>query len=162
MSKHEAGSDPPDDPVLFQRVGAHCHRHVEPSRRVEHGECRDDESPGECVRAVEADAQLRVAILAGAGEKAFCAGADLKEIVALGGRGDQLFPPGDGFGGFATFGARNRGLPPSAALPGWRIRSHDRVRSRGRGDRREAASRKSNAAALPRAARSIVCPAAFR
>ena len=73
---------------------------------------------GECVRAVEADAQLRVAILTGAGEKAFCAGADLKEIVALGGKGDQLFPPGDGFGGFATL---RRTKPWIAAVGGFAL-----------------------------------------
>ncbi len=46
----------------------------------------------------EADEEVRVVILTGAGPKAFCAGADLKEISA--GRGDQLFTPEHGFAGF--------------------------------------------------------------
>ena len=119
MSKHEAGSDPPDDPVLFQRVGAHI-AIVTLNRpaALNTVNAAMTNRLGECVRAVEADAQLRVAILAGAGEKAFCAGADLKEIVALGGRGDQLFPPGDGFGGFATF---RRTKPWIAAVGGFAL-----------------------------------------
>lgn len=113
----EAERSATDDPVLFERVGEHVavvtlNRpgalntvNAAMTRRL-----------GECARAIESDPRLRVAILTGAGERAFCAGADLKEIFALGGKGDQLFPPGDGFGGFATF---RRSKPWIAAVGGF-------------------------------------------
>ena len=116
MATSEAQRNAPEDPVVFEHVGEHIavitlNRpaalntvNAAMTRRL-----------GECVRAVEADPLLRVAILTGAGEKAFCAGADLKEIFALGGQGAQLFPPGDGFGGFATF---RRTKPWIAAVGG--------------------------------------------
>ncbi|MCW2779493.1 MAG: enoyl-CoA hydratase [Frankiales bacterium] len=47
----------------------------------------------------EDDADVRCVVLTGAGDKAFCAGADLKAL----GRGERPFAPGrerDGFGGF--------------------------------------------------------------
>jgi len=56
------------------------------------------------VRQIEEDPELRVAILAGAGGKAFCAGADLAEAAA--GRGADLSAGGNGFGGFVN--ARRR------------------------------------------------------
>lgn len=50
------------------------------------------------VKRVEADADIRVAILASSHEKVFCAGADLAEISA--GRGHTLSTPDGGFAGF--------------------------------------------------------------
>ena len=50
------------------------------------------------VERVDADPDIRVAILTGAGPHAFCAGADLKEISA--GRGSTLFTAKGGFAGF--------------------------------------------------------------
>jgi enoyl-CoA hydratase/carnithine racemase len=50
------------------------------------------------VERVEADPDLWVAILTGAGPHAFCAGADLKEVSA--GRGSTLSTAKGGFGGF--------------------------------------------------------------
>ena len=50
------------------------------------------------VRQVEDDPQIRVAILASADPRVFCAGADLKEIAA--GRGMMLAPAAGGFAGF--------------------------------------------------------------
>jgi enoyl-CoA hydratase/carnithine racemase len=50
------------------------------------------------VERVEADPDLWVAILTGAGPHAFCAGADLKEVSA--GRGTTLSTRNGGFGGF--------------------------------------------------------------
>jgi enoyl-CoA hydratase/carnithine racemase len=117
MTRQDVAQDPPPDPVLFEVVGEHI-AIVTLNRpaALNTVNAAMTKRLGECIRAVEADAQLRVAILTGAGEKAFCAGADLKEIVALGGKGDQLFPPGDGFGGFATF---RRTKPWIAAVSGF-------------------------------------------
>lgn len=50
------------------------------------------------VERIEADPDLWVAILTGAGPHAFCAGADLKEVSN--GRGATLSTPKGGFGGF--------------------------------------------------------------
>lgn len=50
------------------------------------------------VERMEADPDLWVAILTGAGPHAFCAGADLKEVSN--GRGHTLSTPKGGFGGF--------------------------------------------------------------
>src|SRR4051794_27746804 len=50
------------------------------------------------VKLVDADPDVRVAILTGAGSAVFCAGADLKEVAA--GRVDDLKTPDGGFGGF--------------------------------------------------------------
>lgn len=50
------------------------------------------------VREAEEDANIRVVLLAGVGEKSFCAGADLKEVAA--GRGRELATAGGGFAGF--------------------------------------------------------------
>src|ERR1700745_1469243 len=50
------------------------------------------------VKTVEADNDIRVASLTGAGEQAFCAGADLKEIAA--GGLQRLFTTDGGFAGF--------------------------------------------------------------
>lgn len=106
-----------DDPVLYERVGQHIAL-VTLNRPAALNTVNGAMTKrlGECVRAVEADPDLRVAILTAAGDRAFCAGADLKEIVALGGKGDQLFPPGDGFAGFATF---RRTKPWIAAVDGF-------------------------------------------
>lgn len=50
------------------------------------------------VAEVEADPDIWVAVLTGAGDKVFCAGADLKEVAA--GRVSTLFTPGGGFAGY--------------------------------------------------------------
>lgn len=50
------------------------------------------------VKHIEANPALRVGILTGRGELAFCAGADLKEVAA--GGLDRLFTADGGFGGF--------------------------------------------------------------
>lgn len=51
------------------------------------------------VAEVERDASVQVAILTGAGEKAFCAGADLKELASGSAPGGRSTSEG-GFGGF--------------------------------------------------------------
>ena len=65
------------------------------------------------VEQLEQDPDVWVAILTGAGEGVFCAGADLKEISA--GRGDCLSTPANGFAGF-VFAKRRK--PWIAAVNG--------------------------------------------
>lgn len=68
------------------------------------------------VKKTEADASVRVVLLTGAGEKAFCAGADLKMIAA--GRGAELNTPDNGFGGFVY---AKRTKPWIAAVNGFAL-----------------------------------------
>lgn len=68
------------------------------------------------VNKIERNPEIRVAILAGAGGKAFCAGADLSEAAA--GRGAELSAGGNGFGGFVN---ANRKKPWIAAVQGFAL-----------------------------------------
>lgn len=61
--------------------------------------------------AFEADPELWVAIVTGAGDKAFCAGADLKSV----GRGSRTMPSG----GFAGLTSRTKLKPVIAAVNGF-------------------------------------------
>jgi len=54
---------------------------------------------GEAFDRFEADPELWVAIVTGAGDKAFCAGADLKEAAATGFKSSRPWTPPSGFGG---------------------------------------------------------------
>jgi enoyl-CoA hydratase len=65
------------------------------------------------VRRTEADPAIRAVILTGAGEKAFCAGADLKAVAAGGANG--LWTAEAGFAGFV---AAHRHKPWIAAVNG--------------------------------------------
>ena len=53
------------------------------------------------VKALEADPDIRVVVLTGQGDRAFCAGADLKE-VAVTGTGSGRSTPDGGFAGFVA------------------------------------------------------------
>lgn len=65
------------------------------------------------VRSTEADEDVWAVILTGAGSKAFCAGADLKEVAA--GNADILHTPEGGFAGFVH---SRRAKPWIAAVNG--------------------------------------------
>jgi enoyl-CoA hydratase len=67
---------------------------------------------GECHERFEADDDARVLVLTGAGDVAFCAGADLKAIESLGPRLDD---PGGPLG----FTRRVASKPTIAAVAGW-------------------------------------------
>ncbi|WP_050759386.1 enoyl-CoA hydratase-related protein [Luminiphilus syltensis] len=54
----------------------------------------------EAVQRVDEDESLRVAILTGAGDTVFCAGADLRTVSE--GRGQELVHPSAGFAGFVN------------------------------------------------------------
>jgi enoyl-CoA hydratase/carnithine racemase len=68
------------------------------------------------VKETENDPQIRVVIITGAGEKAFCAGADLKLIAA--GRGIELNSEDNGFAGFVY---AKRKKPWIAAVNGFAL-----------------------------------------
>lgn len=65
------------------------------------------------VREIDADPDVRVVVLTGAGGKVFCAGADLKEVAA--GNMDKLVRTGTGFAGFVH---HDRKTPWIAAVEG--------------------------------------------
>lgn len=65
------------------------------------------------IDATEADPDIRVVVLTGAGHQAFCAGADLKDVAA--GRGSELSTRRGGFAGFVY---RERSKPWIAAVNG--------------------------------------------
>jgi enoyl-CoA hydratase/carnithine racemase len=67
----------------------------------------------EAIDRLEADARARVGILTGAGDKAFCAGMDLKAFAA--GEGAAIIEGRGGFGGFTAY---PRSKPVVAALNG--------------------------------------------
>jgi enoyl-CoA hydratase len=71
------------------------------------------EQLGGAVRAIEADPEIRAAIITGAGRRAFCGGADLKEVAA--GNGWSFFTKEGGFAGFVD-AARDK--PWIAAIEG--------------------------------------------
>lgn len=68
---------------------------------------------GDIVAEVEGADDIRVAILTGEGERAFCAGADLNEVAA--GRLDDCFTDAGGFAGFVN---AKRSKPWIAAVNG--------------------------------------------
>lgn len=70
----------------------------------------------EIVKQTEEDPSIRVIILTGKGEKAFCAGADLKVIAS--GRGIELQSAQNGFGGFVY---AKRTKPWIAAVNGFAL-----------------------------------------
>jgi crotonobetainyl-CoA hydratase len=69
---------------------------------------------GEAVEQAEADPQIRVLILTGTGEQAFCAGADLKAIA----RGERILPRGKEHWSFAGFVNHFTSKPTIAAVNG--------------------------------------------
>ena len=106
---------PAEEPILFERIARHIARvtlnrpqarnaiNVAMTLRLE-----------EIVRSIEADPELRVAILAAAPGPAFCAGADLAEVAA--GRGPSLMTRDGGFAGF-VYAVRHK--PWIAAVHGF-------------------------------------------
>lgn len=105
------------EPILFERIGRHIALvtlnrpaarnaiNLAMTLRIE-----------ELVRLIEADPELRVAILAAADGKAFCAGADLGEVAA----GDGLLLR-TADGGFAGFVYAQRKKPWIAAVHGFAL-----------------------------------------
>jgi len=99
--------------VIVEKVGTHIAL-VTLNRPEKQNAINGDISRGleAAVEAIEADDQLRVAVLAAAGDKAFCAGADLAAIAA--GARDLSTRKG----GFAGFVRLHRTKPWIAAIHG--------------------------------------------
>jgi crotonobetainyl-CoA hydratase len=69
---------------------------------------------GDALAEAEADPSVRVVVLTGAGDKAFCAGADLKAIAA----GERILPEGREHWGLAGWVNHPVGVPTIAAVNG--------------------------------------------
>ena len=111
IAQNETGVDP--GPVILRREGAIALVTLcrPASRNAVNPElARELER---IVAEVERDDEVKVAILTGAGEQAFCAGADLREVAA--GRLDDCFTIEGGFGGFVN---ARRAKPWIAAVNG--------------------------------------------
>ena len=107
----------PPQAVLFERVATHVALITinRPDRRnaVNGAVAR---LIARYVRQVEDDPEIRVAILTGAGDKSFCAGADLSEVSS--GRTPEFAAEGNGFGGFVN---AQRRKPWVAAVRGFAL-----------------------------------------
>jgi acetyl-CoA C-acetyltransferase len=105
----------PERAVLFEKLTPHIA--LVTINRPEKRNCINGavaRTLAQYVRRIENDPEIRVAILAGAGGKAFCAGADLGEAAA--GRGAELSVGGYGFAGFVN---AQRNKPWIAAVQGF-------------------------------------------
>jgi crotonobetainyl-CoA hydratase len=69
---------------------------------------------GDAVEQAEADPNIRALILTGAGDQAFCAGADLKAMA----RGERILPEGKEHWSFAGFANHFTSKPTIAAVNG--------------------------------------------
>ena len=72
---------------------------------------------GAALEQAEADPLIRAVVLAGAGERAFCAGADLKAI----GRGENILAPGNEAWGLAGYVRHPISKPTIAAVNGFAL-----------------------------------------
>lgn len=93
-------SENPDTPsVLLERIDEHVAlvtlNREQAGNAVNAAVARELE---QVVKATEADPDIWVTVLAAAGSKVFCAGADLKEVAA--GRAERLMTRDGGFAGF--------------------------------------------------------------
>jgi enoyl-CoA hydratase/carnithine racemase len=85
--------------VLFERIGKHivvATLNRPEKRNAINGAVAN--ALHDIVQQVEADPEIRVAILASSSSKTFCAGADLGDVIKAGGGG--MMHPESGFGGF--------------------------------------------------------------
>jgi enoyl-CoA hydratase len=97
-------------PVRYERPGRAALVTIDRPERRNAVDGPTAEALEECFERFEADADARVMILTGAGDKAFCAGADLKSIATL----DPTRP-----GGPLGFTHRTPSKPTIAAVAGW-------------------------------------------
>jgi enoyl-CoA hydratase len=99
-------------PVTYERRGAAAVVTIDRQERRNAVDGPTAERLGEAYRSFEADEEARVLVLTGAGDVAFCAGADLKALETLGPRLDDPAGPL----GFTRLTASK---PTIAAISGW-------------------------------------------
>jgi enoyl-CoA hydratase/carnithine racemase len=87
------GSLPMTDEVRYERVGAAAVLTIDREHRRNAVDAATAERLRKGLDAFEADDDARVLVLTGAGEVAFCAGADLKAIETFGQRLDDPAGP---------------------------------------------------------------------
>jgi len=106
------GSLPMTDEVRYERVGAAAVLTIDREHRRNAVDAATAERLREGLDAFEADADARVLVLTGAGDVAFCAGADLKAIETFGQRLDDPAGP-------LGFTRLTPTKPTIAAIGGW-------------------------------------------
>uniref|UniRef100_A0AAU1M5B9 enoyl-CoA hydratase n=1 Tax=Streptomyces sp. NBC_00148 TaxID=2903626 RepID=A0AAU1M5B9_9ACTN len=72
---------------------------------------------GEALEEADKDPGVRAVVITGAGDKAFCAGADLKAVA----RGQNIMPQGREAWGFAGYVSHHIGKPTIAAVNGFAL-----------------------------------------
>jgi enoyl-CoA hydratase len=100
------------DEVRYERVGAAAVLTIDREHRRNAVDAATAEGLREGLDAFEADGDARVLVLTGAGDIAFCAGADLKAI-------ESFAPRLDDPGGPLGFTRRTPTKPAIAAIGGW-------------------------------------------
>jgi enoyl-CoA hydratase len=106
------GSLPMTDEVRYERVGAAAVLTIDREHRRNAVDTATAEQLREGLEAFEADDDARVLVLTGAGDVAFCAGADLKAIETFGQRLDDPAGP-------LGFTRLTPTKPTIAAIGGW-------------------------------------------
>jgi enoyl-CoA hydratase len=106
------GSLPMTDEVRYERVGAAAVLTIDREHRRNAVDAATAERLREGLDAFEADDDARVLVLTGAGDVAFCAGADLKAIETF---GERLEDPAGPLG----FTRLTPSKPTIAAIGGW-------------------------------------------
>jgi enoyl-CoA hydratase len=103
---------PMSEPVSYERQGAAAVLTIDRPERRNAVDGATATLLGECYRRFEADDEARVLILTGAGEVAFCAGADLKALETL---SPRLEDPAGPLGFTRLIASK----PTIAAISGW-------------------------------------------
>lgn len=115
--KHEAAMERAARPVLVADQG---HVRVITLNRPDARNAVNEELSrllGEALDEADKDPGVRAVVITGAGDKAFCAGADLKAVA----RGENIMPKGREAWGFAGYVSHHIGKPTIAAVNGFAL-----------------------------------------